>query len=239
MNASRTARDRARAELTSEIKNEARRQLAIAGADGMSLRAVARELGMVSSAVYRYFPSRDELLTALIIDAYQALGDAVEAAETAVARADLAGRWAAICRGARTWAIGQPHEYALIYGSPVPGYQAPPATTTQAIRLPLLIVDVLRDGWAAGSLVVPADEPPLSPVLAEQIARVAEAIGVELPGSVLTRALIAWSQLFGMLSFELFGQFVGSVQPANEFFDHTVALMATFTGLPSECPATA
>ena len=79
-----TARERARAELTREIKEEARRQLVAAGAGGLSLRAVARELGMVSSALYRYYPSRDDLLTALIIDAYNALG---EAAERAIARA--------------------------------------------------------------------------------------------------------------------------------------------------------
>ncbi|HEX4700669.1 MAG TPA: TetR/AcrR family transcriptional regulator [Pseudonocardiaceae bacterium] len=240
MNASRTARERARAELTSEIKEEARRQLAVAGADGMSLRAVARELGMVSSAVYRYFPSRDELLTALIIDAYQSLGDAAETAEAAVARTDLRGRWRATCRAARHWALAHPHEYALIYGSPIPGYKAPEDTVAQAIRVPLAIVEVLRESWAAGTLVVPDDD--LRPILAEQTAALAELIAPELPGPVLARALVAWSQLYGMISFELFGQFVGSVDPAAEFFDHTVDLMATFTGLPadtSERPATA
>ena len=80
MNAGRTARERARAELTDEIKAVARRQLATVGAQGLSLRAVSRELGMVSSALYRYFPSRDDLLTVLIIDAYDALGEAAEAA---------------------------------------------------------------------------------------------------------------------------------------------------------------
>src|SRR5579862_6917052 len=79
-NAGVTARERARAELTREIKEEARRQLAAVGANGLSLRAVARELGMVSSALYRYYPSRDDLLTALIIDAYNALGAAAEGA---------------------------------------------------------------------------------------------------------------------------------------------------------------
>ena len=90
--ASRTARERARAELTREIKEEARRQLAAHGAQGLSLRAVARELGMVSSALYRYFPSRDDLLTALIIDAYDALGEAAEAASAGPPAADVRGR---------------------------------------------------------------------------------------------------------------------------------------------------
>src|SRR5215470_6344600 len=89
-NAGRTARERARAELTREIKGEARRQLALAGADGLSLRAVARELGMVSSALYRYFPSRDDLLTALIVDAYDALASEAEAADMG-AQVDVAG----------------------------------------------------------------------------------------------------------------------------------------------------
>ncbi|MDQ2876974.1 MAG: TetR/AcrR family transcriptional regulator, partial [Actinomycetota bacterium] len=86
-----TARQRARAEITGEIKDEARRQLATTGAQ-LSLRAVARELGMVSSALYRYFPSRHDLLTALIIDAYDALGEAAEQADAALHRGDLRGR---------------------------------------------------------------------------------------------------------------------------------------------------
>src|SRR5215472_2336431 len=101
--------ERARAELTREIKEEARRQLAEVGGNGLSLRAVARELGMVSSALYRYFPSRDDLLTALIIDAYDAVG---KAAEDAVAVETIAGRqWAAACHAIRAWALAHPHEY--------------------------------------------------------------------------------------------------------------------------------
>ena len=105
MSASRTARERARAELTREIKEEARRQVAAEGAQGLSLRAVARQLGMVSSAVYRYYPSRDSLLTALIIDAYDSLGAAVETADAGQPRSDLRGRWRAICHSAGNWAV--------------------------------------------------------------------------------------------------------------------------------------
>src|ERR1700733_1074974 len=112
--ASRTARERARAELTREIKQEARRQLAASGAQGLSLRAVARELGMVSSAIYRYFPSRDELLTALIIDAYEALGTAAETASSALPAADIRGRWGGAGTAIRGWGPANPHEYALI-----------------------------------------------------------------------------------------------------------------------------
>src|SRR3954464_716928 len=115
-------RARVRAELTREIVDVARRHLASEGAAALSLRAVARELGMVSSAVYRYFPSRDELLTALIIDAYDSVADAAEEAEAAVPRGDVAARWMATCRAVRLWAVANPQEYALIFGSPIPGY---------------------------------------------------------------------------------------------------------------------
>jgi AcrR family transcriptional regulator len=248
--ASRTARERARAELTREIKEEARRQLAASGAQGLSLRAVARELGMVSSAIYRYFPSRDELLTALIIDAYDALGEAAEAADSVVPATDIRGRWRAVCGAVRGWALAHPHEYALIYGSPVPGYQAPRATVASAIRVVRVLGGILVD---AGAVAGDADRPrvlppllasPLPPVppwpptpplpapIAAQAAAVADAIAPGVPGPVIARALIAWTQLFGMISFELFGQFVGSLEPADPFVAYTAEQMADFIGLP-------
>src|SRR3954471_6501176 len=119
MSTVRGARERARIEVTAAIKDEARRRLAAEGAAKLSLRAVARELGMVSSALYRYFASRDDLLTALIVDAYDAVGAAAERAEAATDRADLLGRWLATARAVRAWTLANPHEYALIYGSPV------------------------------------------------------------------------------------------------------------------------
>jgi AcrR family transcriptional regulator len=236
-NAAHTARERARAELTREIKEEARRQLAAVGADALSLRAVARSLGMVSSALYRYFPSRDDLLTSLIIDAYNALGDAVEAAAASIAAANGRARWGSVCHATRNWALANPHEYALIYGSPVPGYRAPEATIAPAARLPLAFLRILRDAAAAGALPAPrpAPAPPLRGPLAGQAAALAaaldEADAPRVPPDALVRAVIAWTQLFGMVSFELFGQFVGSFEPADAFFDHAVAQMAAFVGL--------
>src|SRR6266511_833145 len=139
--------------MTDEIKAVARRRLAAEGAN-LSLRAVAREVGMVSSALYRYFPSRDDLLTALIIDAYNSMGEAGEAADAAVAdRADLLGRWLAVTRGLRAWALERPHEYALLYGSPVPGYAAPQDTIGPASRPVVVLGAILSDAQAAGLLV--------------------------------------------------------------------------------------
>jgi AcrR family transcriptional regulator len=264
--ASQTARQRARAELTREIKEEARRQVAAAGAQRLSLRAVARELGMVSSALYRYFPSRDDLLTALIIDAYDALGDRAERAVAALPRTDVRGRWRACCIAVRAWALGHPHEYALIYGSPVPGYQAPQETIPSASRVALVLGGLLADaqtrspagrpaGWpappppAAGSASPPpalaghqearpaaadglASAHPLPGLLGQQAMVAGAAIAPGVGESVIVRALIAWTQLFGMISFELFGQLVGSADPADDFFGYAVDQMADFVGLP-------
>jgi AcrR family transcriptional regulator len=237
VHAGHTARERARAELLREIKEEARRQLAEAGADGLSLRAVARSLGMVSSALYRYYPSRDDLLTALIIDAYNALGDALEAAAASRSAASASGRWAAVCHAVRAWALASPHEYALIYGSPVPGYRAPEATIGPASRMPLAFAGILRDAVAAGELaVVPGDGPPLiEGTLAKQATALAAALSAadapEVPPDALVRAVIAWTQLFGMISFELFGQFVGTFEPTDGLFAHAVTQLTAFVGL--------
>ncbi|HKT05052.1 MAG TPA: TetR/AcrR family transcriptional regulator [Rugosimonospora sp.] len=225
-----TARQRARAELSSEIKAAARRQLAVAGADGLSLRAVARELGMVSSAIYRYFPSRDDLLTALIIDAYHAMGDAAESAYHAAR--DPRARWRAVCRAVRDWARAHPREYALLYGSPVPGYHAPPDTVEPATRVARLLLETVRESWAAGTLTPQPDGPQVSARLREQATALAELTAPGLPAPVIARGIVAWTQLYGMISFELFGHLVGSVDPSDDFFQHATEQMADLVGLP-------
>ena len=233
-NASQTARQRARAELTREIKEAARRQLAETGAPQLSLRAVARELGLVSSALYRYFPSRDDLLTALIIDAYDSLGEAAEAAAAANGTAGPRSGWRAVCHAVRDWARANPHEYALIYGSPVPGYQAPRDTVGPAARVPLVLGQLVRDSCAAqagspaGTATAPSPAQPIPPLLAAQAAIVAGAIAPGVPEPLIVRVLIAWTQLFGMISFELFGQFVGSADPADDFFGYAIEQMIAY-----------
>jgi len=225
-----TARQRARAELTREIKEEARRQLAATGADGLSLRAVARQLGMVSSAIYRYYPSRDDLLTALIIDAYDAIGEAAEGAAAGAAAARE--RWAATCHAVRDWARANPHEYALIYGSPVPGYRAPQETVPHASRVPLAFTGLLGAAAENGEVAEVKDTVPVDGQLAAQAATLAAILAPPaIPPAVLVRGVIAWTQIFGMISFELFGQFVGSFEPADAIFANAVEQLAAFVGI--------
>ena len=224
-----SARERVRTEVTAEITAAARRQLADVGASGLSLRAVAREVGMVSSAVYRYFPSRDDLLTRLIIDGYDDLGAAAEAADDPGAAP--AERWLAVCRAVRDWARQHPHEYALLYGSPVPGYRAPKDTVPAASRV----------GHRPGPDPRgrrPQRRPPRDaagdrdPSLISDDA--VEVLGGDHPAldeDVRVRALLAWSSLYGTISFELFGHFVGSVEDGDRYFDRAMGDLAGLLGL--------
>ncbi|MFC5905919.1 TetR/AcrR family transcriptional regulator [Streptacidiphilus monticola] len=232
MAAIKTARERAREELTREIKAEARRQLAAQGAQQLSLRAVARELGMVSSALYRYFPSRDDLLTALILDAYDALGDAAEAALAAAEAegADRRGRWRALAHAVRDWALAHPHEYALLYGTPVPGYAAPQETVAAAARVPLALVALLREAVDAGTAPEAGTRVPEGE-LAAQLTAVADELSPGLPPAALARGIAAWTQVYGVISFELFGHLVGSADPAGPFFSFVVEDVADSLGL--------
>ncbi len=195
-----------------DIKAAARRQLVADGAAAISLRAIARELGVVSSAVYRYVASRDELLTMLIIDAYNAVGDVAEAA--VAVRGTVRARWMRLTKAIRTWAVDHPHDYALIYGSPVPGYEAPPDTISPALRvslvgLGLLLGDAIADTGGRTSVprAVHADF---------------ETIRELVPGAsddVLSRALMAWTMMFGTISYELGGHLHNVITDYDAFFE--------------------
>lgn len=230
MGTTHNARTRARIEVSAAIKDEARRQLAAEGAAKLSLRAVARELGMVSSALYRYFPSRDSLLTALIIDAYDSLGQAAEAAHEAVAGEPPLRRWVAVCEAVRGWGLARPHEYALVYGSPVPGYVAPETTVPAAARAPLVLIGVVRDAHRQGVLA-PA---PLPDGLRAEAGRMTAVLAPELPPEAVAALVAAWAQLYGLVGFELFGQFRRVVEDRAPFFRHAVTALAAGVGLFQE-----
>ncbi|MFF9479354.1 TetR/AcrR family transcriptional regulator [Streptomyces sp. NPDC014733] len=247
MTAIRGARERARSEITAAIKDEARTQLAAEGAAKLSLRAVARALGMASSALYRYFPSRDELLTALILDAYHAIGAAAEAADPGTAGVGTGGsaapggtaaapgyveRWVAVCGGVRAWALAHPHEYALLYGTPVPGYHAPQTTTAPAGRVARALIAVVGDAHAAGVLHEPPG--PLPEEVAADVRALMAELDIALPASVMAALVATWAQLFGLISFELFGQFHRVVEGRDTFFAHATRRLAEGVGLVAE-----
>ena len=225
-----TPRERARIDTMQRILESGRTQLAEHGAAALSLRAVARDLGMVSSAVYRYVASRDELLTALIIEGYQDLAVVVEAATAG--RAAPGRRFIALCEAIYQWALDHPHQYALLYGSPVPGYRAPADTIVDAARVPVAAIQLVDAAWTAGSLVSDVPMPTASPALRRQAKDVAAALGTQLPERVLVRFAAAWTQVFGAISFDLFGQFVGSFEPGDQICTYTFRSAAQTIGFP-------
>ncbi|MER7759009.1 TetR/AcrR family transcriptional regulator [Streptomyces sp. NPDC097619] len=227
MNTVRGARERARTEVAAAIKDEARRMLAAEGAARLSLRAVAREVGMVSSALYRYFPSRDDLLTALIIDAYDSLGAAAEGADEASGELRPRERWNAVCAAVRGWALAHPHEFALVYGSPVPGYAAPQDTVGPASRVAECLIGVVRAAHAGEGL----DRPPLPAGLRAEAERMTADFAEGLPPEATAALVAAWAQLVGLLSFELFGQFHRVVEDRDAFYAHAADRLAGEVGL--------
>ena len=224
-----TPRSRAREQTMRDIVRIGREHLATDGAAALSLRAVARDLGVVSSAVYRYVGSRDELLTLLVVDGYDELGDAVDAALERVDRSDHAGRMTVIGRAVRTWALAEPATYALLFGSPVPGYEAPAEQTTgPGTRVIGRLVEVWEDAWRAGAVTIP-DEPVGPRRLARDLARIRRELGLTAPDPLVARGMLAWAALFGCVSFEVFGQYGPDTfaEPKDIFEHHLQVLVAT------------
>ncbi len=195
----------------------ARRHLAEQGSAALSLRAVAREVGMVSRAVYRYFPSRDDLLTALIIDAYDAVGEQAEAADEAAGDPSVAVRWPAVCEAIRCWALANAHEYALIFGSPVPGYAAPEATVIPASRVPNVLLGLLVDGVASGEITAGASRA-LAPTVRRDLAQLRTTAAPGVPDEVLSRGIGAWAQVLGTINLEMFGHLHNVIHDYDAFF---------------------
>ena len=221
------ARALARAQITYDIKAIGRQHLADYGAAALSLRAVARDAGMVSSAVYRYFPSRDDLLTALIVDAYDAVGAVAEQALDATRRRSTSSRWVAIGTDFLAWARANQHEYALLYGSPVPGYAAPSDTISPATRVPFALLALLADGVERGEIHT-ATEIPTPRTVHADFAAVRSATAMDIPDGVLSRGLIAWAQLLGTIGLELFGHLHNVIHDDDAFFQLQLQRMSTY-----------
>ncbi|WP_287902589.1 TetR/AcrR family transcriptional regulator [Arthrobacter sp.] len=226
-------RERARARTIADIVSLGRKHLAEQGAAALSLRAVARDLGVVSSAVYRYVESRDELLTLLLIDAYNELGDAVDSAVDLVPDDDFRERFLTLAQAVRRWAVAEPACYALLFGSPVPGYQAPGERTIEpGTRVVLRLVGILDAAHRAGALRNAGESGVVSDVLAGNLAAVRDELGLELPDELLARGVLVWTSVFGAVSFEVFGQYGPDTFPAREeLFAHQMRTLADVVGL--------
>lgn len=209
-------RDEARAETTARILAAARREIAEHGGVGLSMRAVARESGLVSSAVYRYFPTREAMITAMIIESYAHLAEALDS----VRARHPDRRWRALAGSMREWARAHRHEFQLIYGTPIPGYAAPPETVPAAAAVARPFIECAGadgiDRYAGRRLT-------------SQLADAAA--GLDTVPSVLAAVLAELATLVGFVSLELSGHLVGTADPADHLFDAVVARQVETLGL--------
>ncbi|WP_190128026.1 TetR-like C-terminal domain-containing protein [Streptomyces mashuensis] len=215
------------------VKEEAVRRLALRREVDLDLSAVAEGAGQDLDAVRQRFADEEALLTALVLDAYNAMSDSAEAAAGAAAAggAGLLERWTAICGGVRTWALAHPDEYALIWGQPVPGYSAPPETMAAGARTVLALVAVLRDAQQQGVLSDEGGEP-LSEGMRQNVENLAGGLLAGLSHTTIARLLVVWTQLHGMVGFEVYGHIAGVAADPAAFFGHATAAMGEFAGLP-------
>jgi AcrR family transcriptional regulator len=205
-----SSRERYRAQVRAEIKQHAWEQIAEAGVPALSLNAIAKQLGMSGPALYRYFAGRDELVTALIRDAYRSIADTVRAAHDG--GADLA----ALAHVIRDWARTDPQRYFLIYGTPVPGYHAPDDTTAISNEVMAVLIEACG-AWQA--------DAPATPFDAHLEDHRDWAGGHPAPAAVLHRALSFWTRLHGVLSLELAGHFTGMMFDPRLLIDEEVAAL--------------
>lgn len=234
MSIARTARERVHEEVSGEILKAARKRLARDGAAALSLRSVARDLGLAPSALYRYYPSRDALLGGLILSAYQSLAQETERSAARARGTNGASdveRWLAVPRAVRDWALRHPHEWGLIFGTPVPGYQAPLDTIVIYARVATALVEPVLAAHRDGRLSTSA-APPIDEALRDAIAPVIDGLfDDEMPPSVVAQVLQSWAALIGSVSLELFGHWQNTVLDPALLLDQTMRQLATSIGL--------
>lgn len=202
-------RERYRTQVRAEVKEHAWAQIAEAGASALSLNAIAKTMGMSGPALYRYFAGRDELITDLVTDAYRQLVDAFRAAVE-----EKGSDPAVIAHAMRDWALTYPQRYFLIYGTPIPGYHAPPITADIAAELMDMLLDALRN------------RPP-DPATAfdDHLDDHRDWARSEAPAGTLRTALGLWARLHGVISLEIAGHFTNMGFDTARFFQSEVDAM--------------
>jgi len=229
-----TRRARRRAETIDEIKSLARRQLAEQGPGALSLRGIAREMGIAPSALYRYFRNSSDLISALCVEAYDSVADALAAARDEPPKEDHPRRWFAMCLAYRQWSVRNPSEFALIFGTPVPGYEPSQAVTEAAGRFTAVAVEVYSEAVQAGAADPGRTQFPPALQGGELwhtlVGGSASGAGAPLAGIVLC----AWASLLGYLVAEIFGSLRRLIQDTDELYRahvRTVMLGMGFTSL--------
>ncbi|MCU0501820.1 MAG: TetR/AcrR family transcriptional regulator [Anaerolineae bacterium] len=206
-----------------QIKAAARQQMAQHGTAGISLRGIGRELGITAPAIYNYFPRLDDLITALIVDAFNALADAIEATEAAVTSEMCGPKILASCLAYRAWAVAHPVDFQLIYGNPIPGYVAPAEVTVPLARRPFDgLFRLFLEAYQSGELVVPAEYTPVPASIAAHFATWLPTASNNFPDALLCLLMSGWARIHGMVMLELFEHLGPVVGDTEAFFRHEI-----------------
>jgi AcrR family transcriptional regulator len=214
-----TMRERYRAQVRAEVKQIALGQLAQAGPAALSISAIGKQLGVSGPALYRYFAGRDELLTELVIDAYRDLAEALAVAVSHAPGQDPEARLAALARAYRSWALAQPHRYRLLFGPPLPGYDAHARQLVDAAQEAMDELLGVLSGFRDRGAV-----PPPQP-LASQLAAWAQARARGVDPATALRAVLIWSRLHGVVSLEIAGNFASMGLDPGELFETQLATL--------------
>ena len=220
----RPRRNQSPSNLKEHILRSAWEQIAQAGAPALSLRAVARKLHITAPAIYNYFPSRDALVTALIVDAFNAFGETQAQSIATIPAEAYAARLRALGLAYRRWAISYPERYQLIFGVPIAGYTAPTeATLPAASRSMASLVSVLASAHTAGKL----KSESLSPMTPRLRAMLMEwpLVGGQVDPEVLYLALVTWSFVHGLVSLEINRQYPSSLTDSDDFYSRAIDLL--------------
>ncbi|WP_211699150.1 TetR/AcrR family transcriptional regulator [Mycobacterium spongiae] len=214
-----------RERIEAKIIELGRRQLVDRGAAGVSLRAIARELGMVSSAVYRYVSGRDQLLALLLVDADSDLADAVDRARDGVVADSWSDDVIAIAHVARRWAIAHPERWALLYGSPIPDHHSqsdrPAGVGTRVVGA---LFDAIDAGIAIGDIRLTNDVAPQP--MSSDFERIRHEFGFPGDDHVIAKCFLLWAGLVGAISLEVFGQYgTDTVSDPEGLFETQVRLL--------------
>jgi AcrR family transcriptional regulator len=218
--------------MTERIKSAAREQMATRGTAGLSLRAVARELDITAPAIYNYFARLDDLITALIVDAFSALADAMRAAEADVPTPQPADRIEAMALAYREWAVAHPVDFQLIYGNPIPGYVAPAEITAPlALSAFLGMFRWYMSAYSAGQLRVPAEyaQPPKQ--IETILAQLRQDSGEPVPAEIVALLASSWARIHGLIMLELFEHLQPLVGDPAEFYAYEVRALLQRLGL--------
>jgi AcrR family transcriptional regulator len=222
-------RDRRKQETTDDIKATARRQLADGGPAGISLRGIARDLGMTASAVHYYFPSRQALLDALIVDGFGSLAVALRSSYDQASALSPDERCLAVYRAHRSWALQHPSEYLLLYGHTGGAARSGNRQAQQAMsNVVAVLFAMMRNAVADGDVDTERMEAATPAPLREQLASWREAMGGigDLPDGALAACMIGYAQLHGAITLELAGHVPPQLTDRSALFDLQMAQTA-------------